>query len=104
MEYTLTDWLIDCRDHGWRCLSCKGFTLEYMGEDTAQCYSCGRWHIGTLLGRSSCQLIQDSAYSKRIVHARSHKNKPSDVQSHSAMQFEDSLTTSFDLDFPDTDQ
>jgi len=83
MQYTLTDWLIDCHDHR-ACVACGHFSLEIMGSHEAQCYKCNRWYDIYDLGRGESELLHLST-----SYLREQKQKGPYGQSYEAMRFED---------------
>jgi hypothetical protein len=82
MSYTLVDWAIDAFDRG-QCFVCKGFALERMGADEAQCYSCGRWFSVFALGYSDAELMHlSTAYQKE-----ERRRQAQGIESYESMKF-----------------
>jgi len=66
MSYNITDWSIDARRTG-KCLKCN-FKLD-LGPETSdfQCYNCGRWCSGQLMGYTDTPLITLSDHSQEEI-------------------------------------
>jgi len=85
MSYNLMDWFIDACDRG-QCLSCKGFSLERMGDCEAQCYGCGRWFDGYDLGRYYGELLHLSTAHQKQQSQREH------MPTYDHMRYEEELS------------
>jgi len=55
-DYTLIDWAIDVQDNRGECQGCHE-KLEISSIEAKQCYHCGKWFDGALVGRSDCELM-----------------------------------------------
>jgi len=80
-DYSLMLWYVDARATG-RCFGCRGRKMEIQSYDERQCYRCGRWYSGSLVGRS--QFIDEDQVND--VH-----EKKSNVQTYNSQQFEEQL-------------